>query len=128
MSGGGEPPPAHAGRLATDTVLERVRAEEGRDVPRASDDKDPTGNPDLLGSVREAIRGKYDILGDVQQTDDGAFVFRGRAIASDRVVALSLKKHGISHEGPAQHALSVTQVIEPPGAKVESADPGPPTR
>ncbi|UCC71423.1 MAG: SPOR domain-containing protein [Gemmatimonadota bacterium] len=82
---------------------------------------------ELLGAVKEAARGKFEILGEIPRAEGGGFVYFGRDLSTGKLSALRLLKE----EGD-EYSLGRTGVLKrlarDVAPKKPSAPPPPPPR
>jgi hypothetical protein len=69
----------------------------------------------VLAAVKEAARGRYEVLGEMHRADGSGFVFFARELQTGRVEALRLRQ-----EAGQQYSIGVTQVLQ---RAVEAPDP-----
>jgi Sel1 repeat/PEGA domain len=65
-----------------------------------------------LRALRNAAKGEYDVLGEMQRSEGGGAVYFARELSSARLVALQLVREPES-DGSESYALHVTQLMKP---------------
>lgn len=76
--------------------------------PVAGETAEPTD--DLLRDVRDAARGRYDVLGQMSRTEGGGLVYFARELATGKLVALRLQREH-SASGAERFSLGLTGVL-----------------
>jgi TPR repeat protein len=72
----------------------------------------PQSADEILFAVKEAARGRYDVLGKIPRVEGGGVIYFAREIQGGRLVALRLQKENAAAGTPARYVLDRTQVIK----------------
>src|SRR5215831_16445228 len=70
------------------------------------------GGDEMLSAVKDAARGKYEVVGRIPRAEGGGVVYFARETAGGKLVALRLQKEGGGGSGPERYVLDQTQVIK----------------
>ena len=66
----------------------------------------------MLSAVKDAARGKYEVVGRMPRAEGGGVVYFAREIAGGKLVALRLQKEGGGAGAAERYVLDQTQVIK----------------
>src|SRR5262245_22403447 len=72
----------------------------------------PQSPDELLLAVKEASRGRFDVLGKIPRVEGGGVVYFAREIPSGKLVALRLQKESTAPGSPSRYVLDRTQFIK----------------
>jgi TPR repeat protein len=72
---------------------------------------DPAMRDRLQDEVKRAARGRYEIIGEMENAQGEGVVYFGRAIQSGELVALRLMREGSGVAGVEDYSVGVTQVL-----------------
>ena len=98
----------------------------GADLSGIAQGADRAGSEDeLLRAVKEAARGRYEVLGQMSRTEGGGVVYFAKDLKSDRITALRLHKQTAADGGTEQYKLGVTQVIRSVAESLGAPDVAP---